>query len=334
MAGPGARNLITDVDGILVGNAEDPAARTGTTVVLPEEPAVAAVDMRGGAPGTRETDVMDPTCLVDNIDAVVLSGGSVFGLDAAGAVTARLAQQGRGFQIDAFHMPIVPAAILFDMTNGGDKDWGEAPPYRRLGRAALDAAGRDFRLGNAGAGYGATAGRLKGGLGSASRVAEDGTQVGALVAANPVGETVMPGTNTLWSWALEQDGELGGQQPAVPTWPDREPPAGSRPGTNTTIGVVAINLVLTKAEARRIAIMAHDGLARAIRPVHTPFDGDTIFVLSTGRLPLGAPAPSRVARLGSFAADCVARAIGRAVYEADALGDFPAYRDARSDDVR
>ena len=330
MANPGPRNLITDVDGIAVGNAEDGAARTGVTVVLPDEPATAAVDMRGGAPGTREGDALDPTCLVDRIDAVALSGGSVFGLDAAAGVTAGLAAQDRGFVAGGFRVPIVPGAILFDLANGGDKNWGEEPPYRTLGRQALDAAARDFRIGNAGAGLGASAGRLKGGLGSVSAVSDDGIQVGALFAANPVGAVTIPGTSVFWAWALERNGELGHQQP-----PDGLPevpfdlPAEARIGTNTTIGVIATNVTLDKAQALRVAIMAHDGLARAIRPVHTPFDGDTVYVLSTGKEPLAEPAALTLARIGSMAADCAARAIARGVYEADGIGDLPGYTAVR-----
>lgn len=330
MANPGPHNLITDVDGIAVGNAEDTAARTGVTVVLPDEAATVAVDMRGGAPGTRESDALDPTCLVDRVDAVVLSGGSVFGLDAAAGVTAGLAARDRGFSVGAFHLPIVPGAILFDLTNGGAKDWGEDPPYRALGKQALAAVAQDFRMGNAGAGLGASAGRLKGGLGSVSAVTDDGIQVGALFAANPVGATTIPGTSVFWAWALERNGELGNQN-APESLPDidLDLPSESRIGTNTTIGIVATNVALDKAQALRVAIMAHDGLARAIRPVHTPFDGDTVYVMSTGAVPLEEPKAMTLARIGSMAADCTARAIARGVYEADSLGDMPGYRSVR-----
>lgn len=341
--GPGRRNLITDVDGIAVGNAEAPAARSGVTVVLPDRRAVAAVDVRGGAPGTRETDALDPACLVEGVDAVVLSGGSAFGLDAAQGAMLWLAARGRGLAVGDGVVPIVPAAILFDLANGGDKGWarggaggsGGEPPYRALAAAACAAAGRDFALGNAGAGLGAKAGDLKGGLGSVSAVAADGLQVGALAAANPGGNVVMPGTGTFWAWPFEMAGELGGQRP-----PPAAPPPGAgldlprlsaALGANTTLGVVATNLRLTKAEARRVAVMAQDGYARAIRPVHTPYDGDTVFVLSTGTLDLDGTRADLVYRVGALAADCIARAVARAVFEAGTLGDVPAYRECWKD---
>ncbi|HEY0418714.1 MAG TPA: P1 family peptidase, partial [Acetobacteraceae bacterium] len=209
-ARPGPRNLITDIVGIAVGNADDAAVRSGVTVVLPEARAVAAVDVRGGGPGTRETDALGPTCLVESVDAIVLSGGSAFGLDAAAGAMAWLAVRGRGFAVGPAVVPIVPAAVLFDLGNGGDKHWGDRPPYRDLALAACAAAGRDFALGNAGAGSGAKAGDLKGGLGSVSAVTDDGFQVGALVAANPLGSVVMPGDGAFWAWALERNGEFGG----------------------------------------------------------------------------------------------------------------------------
>lgn len=323
MTGP--LNLITDVAGLRVGNAEDIGARTGVTVLLADTPAVGAADIRGGAPGSRETALLDPDCLVEGIDALVLSGGSAFGLAAADGAAVRLAALGRGFAIGQVRVPIVPAAILFDLTNGGDKEWGEEPPYHALGRAAVDAAGLEFRLGNAGAGLGAKAGTLKGGLGSTS-MRIGGWTVGALVAANPIGSVTMPGSGTFWAWSLEQAGELGGQYP-----PAQAADLGDETGWRTpqlaaatTIAVVATDAALTKAQARRLAIMAQDGLARAIRPVHTPFDGDSVFALATGR----GPAPDAVGlmRLGLAAADCLARAVARGVFEAESLGDHPAYR--------
>ena len=323
---PGARNLITDVAGILVGNAEDVGARTGTTVVLAEEPCVAGVDVRGGAPGTRETDLLDPTCLVDRVDAMVLSGGSAFGLDAAGGAMAWLAARGRGFPVGSARVPIVPAAILFDLLNGGDKDWGEVPPYRALGRAACEAAAPLFEQGNRGAGMGARAGALKGGLGSVSAEAPDGLIVGAIVAANPIGSPVMGDGPTLWAWALEQDGELGHQRPPrAPVGLDADPARPPQAGGATTIAVVATNASLTPAEARRVAIMAHDGIARAVRPAHTPYDGDTVFALATGAW-TGNHGPALVARAGAMAADCVARALARGVVLAEDLGDMACWR--------
>ncbi|MEI9985736.1 MAG: P1 family peptidase [Aliidongia sp.] len=337
MLAPGKLNRITDVEGILVGNAEDVGSRTGTTVILPVQPCVAAVDVRGGAPGTRETDVLTPSNLVQSIHGLVLTGGSAFGLDAASGVTSWLAARGRGFAVGTACVPIVPAVVLFDLLNGGDKDWGDEPPYRALGLAACEAAGQNFTLGNAGAGYGAKARTLKGGLGSASILDGDGLQVGALAAVNPRGSTVMPGEDCFWAWAFEQQNELGGQRP--PQQPislerDLDRLALSYDGplsTNTTLGVVATNAALTKTEAQRVAIMAQDGFARAIRPVHTPFDGDVVFALATGNWTMLPDEPTgraeAVLRIGALAADCVARAIARGVYEATALGDLPSYRD-------
>ena len=321
------RNLITDVDGLRVGNAEDTRVRSGVTVVIADEPCVAAVDVRGGAPGTRETDLLSPTSLVQQVDAIVLSGGSAFGLDSASGVSAWLAEQGRGYPVGPVHVPIVPATILFDLLNGGDKAWGEQPPYRALGKHACERAADDFALGNAGAGLGAIAGEVKGGLGSVSMQLPNGITVGALIAVNAVGSPIIPGTRTLWSWAVEQDGEFGNQGPP-PSMPDWSLPYGKRrpkPGGNTTIGVVATNAALTPAQAQRMALMGHDGIARAVRPAHSPFDGDTLFALATGRNPRLIDA-AELGRIGDAAATCVERAIGRAVYAADALGDIPAFR--------
>ncbi len=331
MIRPGSRNLITDVRGITVGNAEDATAMSGLTVIFAEGRAVGAVDVRGGAPGTRETESLMPEGLNVGVDAIVLSGGSVYGLDAAGAVTNWIAQKGRGYKLAGAPMvaPIVPSAILFDLTNGGNKNWGKEPPYRKLALQACESQSDAFKLGNAGAGYGGRAGAYKGGLGSASAVTEDGFEIGAIVAVNSFGSPVMPGTSALWAWPFEQDGEMGGQLPpraGVPMgFPEdvKRPPM---PAGNTTIAVVAVNADLTVAQAKRIAIMAHDGFARALRPVHTPVDGDVIFVMATGAKMLSDAALMQVSLLGSVAADCVARAIGRGVFEADALGPWEAYR--------
>lgn len=335
----GKLNLITDVDGLCVGNAEDARVRTGVTVLLPDMAATAAVDVRGGGPGTRETDALDPTCLVDAVHGIVLSGGSVYGLDAASGAVAWLGARGRGYALGGSPKvaPVVPSAILFDLTNGGDKEWGEEPPYRALGRAACENAGRDFKLGNAGAGFGARAGMLKGGLGSASATSDAGLTVGALVAANPFGSVVMPGSASFWAAPYEVEGEFGGYGwPADASGLSTRDPfdetkaalAGLVPGTNTTIGIVATDADLTPAEARRVAIMAQDGLARAIRPVHAPVDGDVVFVLATGKVALGHEnRAARLAWLGSVAADCVARAIARGVYEAESLGTAVGYRE-------
>tara|TARA_R100000005_G_scaffold96082_2_gene80565 strand:+ start:14321 stop:15316 length:996 start_codon:yes stop_codon:yes gene_type:complete len=326
MSKPGARNLITDVDGIKIGNAEDAEVMTGVTAVVPDAPAVAGVDVRGGGPGTRETEVLNPDCLVDRVDAVVLSGGSVYGLEAASGAIMALARQGRGFETRSVRVPIVPSAILFDLVNAGNKDWGDMPPYRELGKQAVDTVRKDFDLGNIGAGYGAMAGKLKGGLGSASLVTDDGIQVGAVIAVNPVGSVLIPGTRHFWAWPFEQQGEFGGfGAPDLPEDIPLDMPAESRLGENTTIGVVATNMTLTKSEAKRIAIMAHDGFARAIRPVHTPFDGDSIFALSTEKKEVSGPRPYIIAKIGAMAADCVARSVARAVYNARSLGGLPGF---------
>jgi L-aminopeptidase/D-esterase-like protein len=321
--GPGPRNLITDVAGLRVGNAGDTEQMSGVTVVLPDRPAIAAVDVRGGGPGTRETDALDPAALVERIDAVVLSGGSAFGLEAASGVTAWLAARGRGFPVGEARVPIVPAAILFDLPTDFRNDPADLPSWRALAEQACAAAGEDFALGNAGAGLGATAGALKGGLGSASAV--DGFSVGALAAANPAGSVVMAGQQTMWAWALEQDDELGGQRPpagGVGLEPDL--PASLRPGANTTLVVVATDAALTRGQAQRVAIMAQDGIARAIRPAHTPFDGDTVFVLATGAG--DPPGPAEIARIGALAADCTSRAIARGVYQAEPARGLPSWR--------
>jgi len=321
--GGGLRNLITDVPGLSVGGAVDARARTGVTVILPDERAVCAVDVRGGAPGTRETDALGADNLVDAVDAVVLSGGSVYGLAAADGVAVWLGSLGRGYDLARGPgiplAPVVPAAILYDLANGGDKDWGLMPPYRDLGIAAAQAAGRTFDLGTAGAGAGAMAGSLKGGLGSASAVTPDGFTVGALVAVNSFGSVVAPGGAAFWAQAFEIEGELGGLTPspfraAPDDWglSKRDP----KLGANTTIACVAVDAILDPAQARRLAVMAQDGLARAIRPVHTPFDGDVVFALATGHRPLPEPAAFSLTRLGALAADCLARAIARGVYEA------------------
>lgn len=339
---PGPRNLITDVEGFRVGNAEDHHVRTGVTVVLPEGRAVAGVDVRGGGPGTRETDALDAACLVGSVDAVVLSGGSSYGLDAASGAVGWLGARGLGFRMGAAPRvsPVVPAAVLFDLTNGGDKEWGEVPPYLALGREACEVADFDFALGNAGAGLGALAGAWKGGLGSVSAVTSGGLQVGALIAVNPFGSPVIPGSNRLWAapYALEEDGFgdwVGLAEPLVPVASldfrtgTKAAGAGLSPGGNTTIGVVACNADLTPGEARRVAIMAQDGFARAIRPIHTPFDGDTVFVLASSRRSLGAENRAiKVAEIGAIAADCVARAIGRGVFSAESLGNAVSFRSA------
>lgn len=320
---PGPRNLITDVPGLRVGQAQDAAARTGVTVILPDERAVAACDVRGGGPGTRETDALSPENLVDAIDAIVLSGGSVYGLAAADGVVSWLGARGRGYGLIARPgvppSPVVPGAILYDVANGGDRSWGEDPPYRELGKAAVAAADLDFQLGTAGAGTGAMAGTLKGGTGSASVIAADGITVGAIVCVNSWGSVVAPGGKTFWATPFELEGEFGGlSSEGLRARPDDWGLAKVDPAArmNTTIACVATDVALTPAQARRVAIMAQDGLAQAIRPIHAPFDGDVVFALSTARRPLAEGDNFTLARIGALAADTLARAVARAVYEA------------------
>ena len=325
MIRPGRHNSLTDVAGLTVGNAEDQAARTGVTVVLAEPQARAAVDVRGGAPGTINTEALLPGGLIHSIDAVVLSGGSAFGLEAATGLMSWLRARGRGFGQWGPAIPIVAGAILFDLVNGGDKDWGDSPPYRGLAMRAAEAAGTAFVLGNAGAGLGAMAGPYKGGLGTASAFDEaSGITVAALVAANPVGSPTMPGSPCFWSWHLEQDGELGRQQP--PTQASGHAFATKRDiGQSTTIGVLATDAGLDAGQLQRLAVMGQDGYAFAIRPIHTPFDGDTLFALATDRKALP-ERPDALLRLGTIAADVVARAVARGVYEARDLGEMTSYR--------
>jgi L-aminopeptidase/D-esterase-like protein len=332
MVRPGARNLITDVAGLRVGQAEDARVRTGVTVLVADQPALAVVDVRGGAPSTRDTEGLDLVSLVEAVDAITLSGGSAFGNDAPSGVAAFLRAQGRGFEIapGAPRVPIVPGAILFDLVNGGDKDWGDEPPYRALGRKACENASPDFALGNAGAGFGATAGAYKGGLGSASAVTDDGFTVGAVVAVNAVGSPLIPGSDVFWAFPFEQNREFGGRRPKGDVPLDLDLPSdmkGARPMENTTIAIVATDADVSRIELQRIAIMAADGFARGLRPVHTPFDGDLLFALATAKRKIAEPRQRAVMRLGSIAADCLARAIARGVYEAKTLGNVKSYRD-------
>ena len=315
---PGPRNLVTDVAGFLVGNASDAALKSGTTVLTAEQPFTAAVHVMGGAPGTRETDLLAPDRLVQKVDALVLSGGSAFGLDAASGVADAMAEAGRGFPVGAVRVPIVPAAILFDLLNGGDKNWKENP-YRELGRRALKNAETDFELGTAGAGAGATTANLKGGLGSASLLLGNGIAVGALVAANPVGSVTIPGSRKFWAAPFEIGDEFG-QAGLLEEAPDLKATFAGKhtapaPGTNTTIAIVATDADLTRSQAQRMAIAAHDGLARAIVPSHTPFDGDLVFAASSGT----APSPvedNDTAAICHAASLCLARAVARGIRHA------------------
>ena len=322
----GTRNLISDVPGLSVGNASDTSLKSGATVLLPDEPAVASVAIHGGAPGTREIALLEPEQTVEKIDAIVLAGGSAFGLDAGAGVQGRLAELGRGFEVGPVRVPIVPSAILFDLLNGGDKNWGSAAPYRDLGRAALDAVGKDFPLGSVGAGMGATTANLKGGLGSASQVLENGVTVGAIVAVNALGQATVGDTPHFWAAPFEQGAEFGAhglpQPMPVETTAVRTKLDGLKAGANTTIAAVATDAILTKGEAKRLAVMAHDGLARALWPAHTPLDGDLVFAISTGQRKLEDSLGDMV-DLGAAAASCLARAIARGVYHASSAQDDP-----------
>jgi D-aminopeptidase len=322
MTGKVMRNLITDVPGLKVGHGTDVRLGSGATVVVFDAPAAASIDVRGGGPGTRETALLDPAQTVEGIDAIVLSGGSAFGLDAASGAQAWLREHNRGFVVRTARVPIVPAAVLFDLLSGGDKDWGRYPPYRELGYAAAAAAAEaaaDFGLGSVGAGTGATTVNYKGGIGSASAQTADGHTVGALAAVNAVGSVVVGDGPWFWAAPFEQNGELGGRG-----FPAQLPPGALEPRTkgsaheSTTLVVVATDAILTKAQAKRLAVMAQSGLSRAIYPVHTPLDGDVVFAASTGRRPLADPHLS-LAGLGTIAANVVARAIARGVFMATAL---------------
>jgi len=324
---PGPTNLITDVAGLRVGNAGDVRLKSGVTVLVGDRPFVAAVHVMGGAPGTRETDLLAPDKLVAEVDALVLSGGSAFGLDAPSGVTDGLRAAGRGFAVGAARVPIVPGAILFDLLNGGDKDWTENP-YRALGRAAFDAASAGFGLGTVGAGVGATTHGLKGGLGSASKVLDNGLTVGALVAVNALGSVICEPAGRFWAAPWEMDSEYGGGGAPHLFDPGHEPDPAKRPGEATTIAIVATDAKLTQAQAQRLATAAHDGMARAIVPSHTPFDGDLVFAAATGAKEMPDPVVDPF-RLGHAAASCLARAIARAIYHASAEpGDLlPVWRD-------
>ena len=311
MTQPGPLNLITDVPGLTVGNARDDRLKSGVTVLVGDAPMVAGVNVMGGAPGTRETDLLAPDKMVQAVDALVLSGGSAFGLAAAQGVQDGLRAMGRGFPVGPVRVPIVPAAILFDLINGGDKDWVDNP-YPALGRAALAACTPRFALGSEGAGTGATVAGLKGGLGSASVVLASGVTVGALVAVNAVGGVTVGDGPHFWAAPFEIDGEFGGRGIA-PAIPPLFPAPIKRLGEATTIAIVATDATLDKPQATRLATAAHDGLARAIMPAHTPHDGDLVFAASTGQRSLP---PGGMLDLCHAAALCLSRAIARGVHAA------------------
>lgn len=322
---PGPRNLITDVAGLYVGNAEDHAIKTGTTVLVGDAPFVAAVDVMGGSPGAHETELLAPDKLVEQVDALVLSGGSAFGLDACSGVTDGLRRMGRGFQVETVTVPIVPGAIVFDLLNGGDKTWAENP-YRGLGARALAAASADFVLGTVGAGTGALTANLKGGLGSASLVLPNGVTVGALVVANPTGSVTVGDRPQFWAAPFEIDGEFGGVGTFAEPVPMLDTTLTKRGGVNaianTTIAIVATDARLSKAQAKRMAVAAQDGIARAASPSHTPVDGDLVFAVSTGVRPMADELMEQIF-IGHAAAICLSRAMARAIFHAsEAPGDL------------
>ena len=326
---PGPRNLITDIPGLRVGNAQDDHIKTGTTVLTADAPFTTSVHVMGGAPGTRETDLLAPDKLVPAVDALVLSGGSAFGLDAGSGVMDRLRATGRGFPVGSQKVPVCPGAILFDLINGGDKDWVESP-YQALGQHAFDTAASDFDLGSVGAGTGALSGNEKGGLGSASAVLDDGTVVGALVAANPIGAVTMPNSRHFWAAPFEVGDEFGGLgvNPATDQGSLAPSPRSVAIHASTTIAIVATNAPLTKTQCLRVAVAAHDGMARAIVPSHTPYDGDLVFALSTGDATQPVDDTALLA-IGHSAAICLARAIARGIFHATpAPGDqLPCWSD-------
>lgn len=331
----GPRNRITDVAGLKVGQSDDDTVQTGVTVIVPDRAAVAACDVRGGGPATRETDALSPENLVQQIDGIVFSGGSVYGMAAADGIAAWMGARNRGFTMRASPgippSPILPTACLYDLANGGNKAWGEEPPYRKLGIEAVEAVSMDFALGTVGAGYGANSGGLKGGLGSASAISGDGITVGALVAVNSLGSAIAPGSKHFWAAPVELNAEFGGLGTEGLTAGPEDYGRAMQPRANTTLACIATDVTLTRVEAQRVAIMAQDGLARALRPAHAPFDGDVVFALSTAQhaAPDDTPRPVLVTRLGALAADVLARAIARAIYEATALpgSGVPAWRD-------
>ncbi|MBR0821749.1 P1 family peptidase [Bradyrhizobium liaoningense] len=327
------KNLLTDIAGVRVGHAEDAKVASGTTAIIFDAPAVAAIDVRGGGPGTREDALLDLASTQERVDAIALSGGSAFGIEAGGGVQAWLAEHGRGLNIRGAVIPLVPGAIMFDLLNGGDKAWGRFGPYRDLGYAAAVAAGHDFALGSVGAGLGATTATFKGGLGSASAVLANGIKVAAIMVVNAVGSATVGEGPWFWAAPFEENGEFGGRGLPPKFTPDMltmrikgGPAASAR--ENTTIGLVVTDATLTKAQAKRLAMIAHTGFARAIYPVHAPTDGDVLFAAATCEKPIE-PLVG-LTELGTVAANVVARAIARGVYHATALpfaGALPAWKD-------
>ena len=327
---PGPYNAITDVPGIEVGHYAEKPLLTGTTVILARQGAVGAVDVRGSAPGTRETDLLNPINLVEKAYAIVLSGGSAYGLATADGVMECLEDQGIGFPVGGGHVvPIVPAAILYDLERCGT-DFKKRPDAKYGLKACKAAANGPVAQGNVGAGTGARAGGLKGGIGTASLDLGNGVIVGVIVAVNSFGSTVNPQTGMFYGAFLEMGKEFGNLQPPKSSLNKSQNRIASNETDfvrNTTIAVVAINVDLTKAQALKIAQMAHDGIARAIRPAHTMFDGDTVFALATGQIKLQTlpdqaawgNLPASITRMGNAAADTLSRAIVRAMLAAETV---------------
>ena len=327
------KNLLTDIAGVRVGHADDAALASGVTAVIFDEPAVAAIDVRGGGPGTREGALLDLANTVERIDAIALAGGSAFGLEAGGGVQAWLAEQGRGFAVRGALIPIVPGAIMFDLLNSGDKAWGRFAPYRELGYAAATATAADFALGSVGAGLGATTANFKGGIGSASAATPGGVRVAALAVVNAVGSVTVGDGPWFWAAPFEIDNEYGGGGLPPSFTPDMltmriKGGAAATGVENTTLAVVVTDAILTKPQAKRLAMIAQTGFARAIYPVHAPLDGDVVFAVATGANPIDPL--FGLTELGMVAANVMARAIARGIYTATALpfaDALPAWRD-------
>jgi L-aminopeptidase/D-esterase-like protein len=327
------KNLLTDISGVRVGHADDAALASGVTAVIFDSPMVAAIDVRGGGPGTREGALLDVANTVERIDGIALSGGSAFGLEAGGGVQAWLAEQGRGFAVRGAVIPIVPGAICFDLLNGGNKRWGRFPPYRDLGYTAAAAASTNFALGSVGAGLGATTANFKGGIGSASAATQDGVRVAALAVVNAVGSVTVGDGPWFWAAPFEIGGEYGGCGLPPSFTPDMlamrlKGGAAATAVENTTLAVVVTDALLTKPQVKRLAVIAQTGFARAIYPVHAPLDGDVVFAAASGEKPVD-PLIG-LTELGMIAANVVARAIARGVHAANALpfpDALPAWRD-------
>ena len=326
-------NLITDVEGVRIGSADDARLASGVTVVLFDEPAVASIAINGGAPALRDTALLEPEMTVERVDGFVLSGGSAYGLDAAGGVMAYLAGIGRGFEHRGALVPIVPGASLFDLLNGGDKAWGVKPPYWEMGFKAASSAAVGFALGTAGAGFGATTYDLKGGLGSASAETSCGFCVGALVAVNSVGRATRGESLHFWAAPYERGSEFGGLGFGPKHIEDHLTlRLKSDTPSSTDLAVVVTDAALTTTQLKRVAMMAQDGYALSLRPAHAPMDNDVVFAAATARASAALDLRD-LTEIGMLAAECVARAVARGVYEASPLpfpGAQPTWRQRRA----